>query len=296
MHTKSAPSRSAAPEKGVLYIVATPIGNMEDITLRALRTLGQVALVAAEDTRHTGRLLAFHNIHKPLVSFHEHNETIRSAELIARLNAGESLALVSNAGTPTISDPGYRLVMQAVESRIRVVPVPGACAAIAALSASGLPTDAFVFLGFLPRRKGKRTKALESLALESRTLIFYESPKRLMELLKDLLRIIGNRHSVLTRELTKRYEEFIHGRLTEIVAAIEKREDLKGECTLIVAGSAGGERSTLAALRRDIAATLRERPGRLADVARELGVQHGFSKNRVYAEALKMKKSVHDSG
>ena len=292
MDENTSSATSGVQETGVLYIVATPIGNMEDITLRAVRTLKEVDLVAAEDTRHTRRLLSYHNIRKPLISFHEHNERARSEELVGRLASGESVALVSNAGTPTISDPGYRLVKRAVESRVTVVPVPGVSAAITALSASGLPTDAFVFLGFLPRRKGKRQKELQALAYERKTLIFYESPKRMLDLLNDLVRIMGDRYGVLTRELTKRYEEFAYGRLTEIIDRIKERAELKGECTLVIAGSEADKKSSLNDLRKDIVAAMKDRPDRLSDMARELADHHGFSKNRVYEEALKIKKSI----
>jgi 16S rRNA (cytidine1402-2'-O)-methyltransferase len=296
MHVKLPSATSGdLKEKGILYVVATPIGNMADITLRAIQTLKDVNLVAAEDTRHTGRLLSYHKIKKPLISFHEHNEVKRSEELVARLNSGESIALVSNAGTPTVSDPGYRLVKQAVANKIKVVPIPGVSAAIAAVSASGLPTDAFVFMGFLSRKKGKRQKDLKALIHERKTLIFYESPKRMLDFLNDMLEILGNRYGVLTRELTKRYEEFSYGRLTEIIDTVKARAELKGECTLVIAGNTADESSSPDALREDIAKALRDQPGRLSDMARELADHHGFSKNKVYAEALKLKKSIHES-
>ena len=296
MHVKlSSTTSENLKEKGILYVVATPIGNMADITLRAIQTLRDVNLVAAEDTRHTGRLLSYHKIKKPLISFHEHNEIKRSEELVARLDAGESIALVSNAGTPTVSDPGYRLVKRAIASKINVVPIPGVSAAIAALSASGLPTDAFVFLGFLPRKKGKRQKELKALVHERKTLIFYESPKRMLDLLNDMVGILGNRYGVLTRELTKRYEEFSYGSLTEIIDAVKVRAELKGECTLVIAGNTAEKKSSPEALRKDILKALKDQPGRLSEMARDLADHHGFSKNEVYEEALKLKKSIHES-
>jgi 16S rRNA (cytidine1402-2'-O)-methyltransferase len=296
MHVKP-PSATAGDlkVKGILYVVATPIGNMADITLRAIQTLNDVNLVAAEDTRHTGRLLSYHKIKKPLISYHEHNEVKRSAELVARLNSGESIALVSDAGTPTVSDPGYRLVKQAVENKITVVPIPGVSAAMAAVSASGLPTDAFVFFGFLSRKKGKRQKELKAVIDERKTLIFYESPRRMLDFLNDMVEILGDRNGVLARELTKRYEAFTYGRLTEIIDAIKAGAELKGECTLVVAGNTENEESSPEALRKDIINSLRDQPGRLSDVARKLAGRHGFSKNKVYEEALKLKKSTHES-
>jgi 16S rRNA (cytidine1402-2'-O)-methyltransferase len=293
MKPPSAPSGDLK-EKGILYVVATPIGNMADITLRAIQTLKDVNLVAAEDTRHTGRLLLYYKIKKPLISYHEHNEVKRSEELVARLISGESIALVSNAGTPSVSDPGYRLVKQAVAANIAIVPIPGVSAAITAISASGLPTDAFVFSGFLSRKKGKRQKELKALTHERKTLIFYESPKRMTAFLNELVEILGDRYGVLTRELTKRYESFIHGSLTEIIDAIKAQGELKGECTLVIAGNTAAEEPSPDALRKDILASLRNQPGRLSDMARELADRHGFSKNKVYEEALKLKKRTHE--
>lgn len=291
------PSETCADSrsKGVLYVVATPIGNMGDITLRAIETLRKVDLVAAEDTRHTRRLLTHHGIQKPLVSYHEHNESKRSAELTARLNAGDAVALVSNAGTPTISDPGYRLVKAATSAGITVVPVPGVSAAITALSASGLPTDAFSFFGFPSRKKGKRKKELQALVHTKNTLIFYESPKRIRDLLNDMIEVLGDRYGVLARELTKRYEEFVYGRLTEIMDAIEARGELRGECTIVVAGKSMDETASPDALEQDIIKALTEGGARVSDIARELADIHGLSKKSVYEEALRIKKSIHES-
>ncbi|MCK5418905.1 MAG: 16S rRNA (cytidine(1402)-2'-O)-methyltransferase, partial [Desulfobacterales bacterium] len=197
--------------KGVLYVVATPIGNREDITLRALNILRDVDLIAAEDTRKTGNLLAHYQIKNRLISFYEHNEKKRTPEIIGKLLDGISIALVSNAGTPSISDPGYRLIEAAIANKITVSPIPGVSAATAAMSVSALPTDSFVFIGFLPRKKAKRQQFLNELAVEPRPVIFYESPKRILTLLEEIISCMGDRPAVLAREMTKLHEEFIRG-------------------------------------------------------------------------------------
>ena len=179
-------STKNTPSKGTLYVVATPIGNMDDITLRAINVLDQVDLIAAEDTRHTGKLLKYHNIKSHQISYHEHNEKERTPLLIERIESGSSIALVSNAGTPTVSDPGYMLLQSAVEKGIRVIPIPGASAVVAALSISGLPTDSFIFIGFPAKKKAKRLKQLQELADEKRTLMFYEGPGRILAFMKEL--------------------------------------------------------------------------------------------------------------
>jgi len=196
---------------GILYIVATPIGNLEDITLRALRVLKEVDMIAAEDTRHTQILLSHHDIHTPLTSYHEHNEKTKSQELVTRLARGQNVALVSDAGTPAISDPGFRLVVRAIRAGVRIIPVPGASALTAVLSASGLPTDRFVFEGFLPARKTQRRERLQTLRDETRTLIFFEAPHRLKDTLGDIRELLGNREAVLAREVSKIHEEFLRG-------------------------------------------------------------------------------------
>jgi len=221
--------------KGILYIVSTPIGNLEDITLRALRILKEVDLVAAEDTRHTGLLLRHFGIQKPLTSYFEGNELRKKESILSRLKQGDRIALVSNAGTPGISDPGFRLIQTAVENQIPIVPIPGPSAVIAALSVSGLPTDAFIFKGFLPHKSKKRRDLLKQLGINKETLIFYESPHRLTETLRDILDIFGDREIVLARELTKIYEEILRGRVSEIQQQIHEKK-LKGEITLIISG------------------------------------------------------------
>lgn len=221
--------------RGKLYIVATPIGNLEDISLRALKVLKEVPLIAAEDTRRTKKLLNAYQITTRLTSLYEHNELKKSGALIGAILAGADMAYVSDAGTPGLSDPGYLLVQEALTHDIQVVSIPGACAAIAALSVSGLPMDSFVFHGFLPAKSGKRRHFLESLEDETKTMIFYESPKRLMATLGDMQAVLGNRRVMVARELTKMYEETVRGNLGEIIAAWRAR-DLKGEITLVLAG------------------------------------------------------------
>jgi 16S rRNA (cytidine1402-2'-O)-methyltransferase len=222
---------------GILYVVATPIGNLEDITFRAIRVLKEVNWIACEDTRQTRKLLEHYSIETPQISYHEHNEMERAKELCSRLLAGESGALVSDAGMPLISDPGYRLVHSAVAAGIPVQPVPGPSAALAALSASGLPTDSFHFAGFLPSKPGQRVHALEALRDETATLIFYEAPHRLLEALTDIQAVLGERDVVVAREITKLHEEFAHGTVSEILASFAKREAVKGEITILVAKS-----------------------------------------------------------
>jgi 16S rRNA (cytidine1402-2'-O)-methyltransferase len=229
---------SGTQVSGTLYVVATPIGNLEDISARALRILGEVDLIACEDTRHTRKLLDRYGISKPLVSYHEHNESARAAELMIDLLAGKNIALVSDAGTPLIADPGYRLVEQARERGVMVSPVPGPSALLAALSASGLPTDSFVFLGFLPPKQGQRRKLLEEWKSLPATLVFYEAPHRILETLEDIAAIFGPRHCVLARELTKIHEEFLRGTPSQLREALAERAAVKGEITAMIAKSA----------------------------------------------------------
>ena len=224
-----------APGAGTLYLVGTPIGNMEDITLRALRVLKEVDLIACEDTRHTVRLLDHYGIEKTTVSYHEHNELTRAAELIMHLEKGENVAMVSDAGMPGVSDPGYRLIALAVRHHIKVVPVPGASAFLSALVASGLPTDSFRFSGFLPAKEGARRTALEAIRNSPRTQIFYEAPHRIIEALKDVLQLLGpERHVVVAREVTKLHEEFLRGTAEDVLATLNRRVEVKGEITLLI--------------------------------------------------------------
>ncbi|NTW67245.1 MAG: 16S rRNA (cytidine(1402)-2'-O)-methyltransferase, partial [Nitrospirae bacterium] len=223
---------------GVLYIVATPIGNLEDITLRAIRVLKEADAIAAEDTRHTQKLLSKFDIHTPLTSYHDHNKEEKAPVLVSRLLEGKSIALVSDAGTPGISDPGYFLINLAVDQNIPVVPIPGATAAIAALSVSGLPTDQFVFEGFLPSKHTARLKRLEDLKTEKRTLVFYEAPHRIIAAIEDIRNILGDRKAVVTRELTKVHEETIRGSISEVLARLNSGST-KGEFTIILHGATG---------------------------------------------------------
>ena len=220
---------------GTLFIVATPIGNLEDITLRALRILKTVDLIAAEDTRHTRKLLTHYDISTPLTSYHEHSEATKAPVLVETLLDGKNIALVSDAGTPCISDPGYRLVKGAVEADILVVPVPGPSMLTALMSVGGLPTDRFAFEGFLPAKKSQRQRALRELCHEKRPLIFYESPHRLLSTLADLAQIFGDRRIVVGRELTKRFEEILRGPISAVCSAFHNRS-VKGEVALVVEG------------------------------------------------------------
>ncbi|MDX2040596.1 MAG: 16S rRNA (cytidine(1402)-2'-O)-methyltransferase [Acidobacteriota bacterium] len=220
-----------------LYLVSTPIGNLEDITLRALNVLKSVDLIACEDTRHTRRLLDHFGIRKPTVSYHEHNEQARTEELVQLLVEGKSVAIVSDAGTPGISDPAYRIVLAAIERGIMVVPIPGAAAVIAGLIASGLPTDSFLFAGFLPSKKLARRARLEELKSERATLVLYEAPHRIRETLTDALEVFGDRQASLARELTKLHEQFIRGTLSQLKEHFDATQP-RGEMTLVIAGSA----------------------------------------------------------
>jgi 16S rRNA (cytidine1402-2'-O)-methyltransferase len=235
---------------GQLFVVATPIGNLGDISYRAVEILRGVAAVACEDTRQTRRLLDHYGLTTPLVSYHEHNEAARAAELLGRLQAGDDIALVSDAGTPLISDPGYRIVSLAVAAGVRVVPIPGACAAVAALSASGLATDSFRFGGFLPRKSPERKRLLEQMNQEPHlTLVFYESPHRIVASLADIEAVLGNPQVVLGRELTKIHEEFLRGRASEVRASLENRPQILGEFCVVI-----GRRERVAAFSGDPAA------------------------------------------
>ncbi|HUI83615.1 MAG TPA: 16S rRNA (cytidine(1402)-2'-O)-methyltransferase [Candidatus Binatia bacterium] len=221
--------------RGTLYLVGTPIGNLEDITLRALRVLKEVDLIACEDTRQTAKLLHHYGIQKPTISYHEHNELTRAAELIVHLESGDSIAVVSDAGMPGVSDPGYRLVALAVRHHIRIVPIPGASAFLSALVASGLAMDSFHFGGFLPARAGARRTALEAIRNSRRTQVYYEAPHRIVETLRDIVEALGHdRRVVIAREVTKLHEEFLRGSARDILAGLEQREPIRGEITLLI--------------------------------------------------------------
>jgi 16S rRNA (cytidine1402-2'-O)-methyltransferase len=263
-----------------LYLVATPIGNLEDISFRAVRVLREeAALIACEDTRQTRKLLDRYEISKPLISYHEHNEEARTADLLVALETGQSVALVSDAGTPLISDPGYRLVCAVIERGFAVVPVPGASAVLAALAASGLPTHEFRFIGFVPQKAGARRKALEALASEFATVIAYESPHRILECLADIAEILGNRRIVLARELTKVHEEFLRGSAETVRQELEKRPSIKGEITLVIARSE--EKPDVAEPVAEIERLKREGLERM-EAIKTVARRMGLSKRQVY--------------
>jgi 16S rRNA (cytidine1402-2'-O)-methyltransferase len=272
-----------------LFIIGTPIGNLEDITFRAVRTLKESGIIACEDTRQTQKLLDHYGIHKPLVSYHEHNELARSAELIERLQQGTDVALVTDAGTPLIADPGYRLVRAATEAGISVVPIPGANAAITALSASGLPTDSFRFCGFLPAKAGQRKHALERLRNETATLVFYEAPHRILETLLDIQSTLGAREMVLAREVTKLHEEFLRGTPGDIHATLEKRPSIKGEITLLISKSGGTVEEAEPLV--DAVERLEKSGIPHMDAMKQVAHERGLSKRDVYKELENAKHS-----
>jgi 16S rRNA (cytidine1402-2'-O)-methyltransferase len=278
-----------------LYLVSTPIGNLEDITLRALRVLKEVSLIACEDTRHTRRLLDHFGINKPTVSYHEHNEQARADELVQRLLAGESIAVVSDAGTPGISDPAYRIVTAAIAHGITVVPVPGAVALVAGLTASGLPTDSFLFAGFLPHKKMARRAKLEELKGQRATLILYEAPHRIQGTLADTLEIFGDRRAALARELTKLHEQFVRGNLSDLAAHFGAHEP-RGEMVLVIAGS-GDDNLPVVEW-----GTITEQVEQLMgagglsrnDAIKQAAKSRGLSKREAYQLLLKEKESDED--
>src|SRR5262245_33142269 len=286
---------------GTLYLVATPIGNLEDITLRALRVLGEVDLIACEDTRHTRKLLSHYKISKPLVSYHEHNERARSAELIEKLLGGLNVALVSDAGTPLISDPGYSIVTEAALAGVPIVPIPGASAAIAALAASGLPTNEFLFAGFLPARGAERRRRLNDFAKSPSSLVFYEAPHRIKECIEAAREILGDRPAALARELTKVHEEIIRGRLSEIAALISEREP-KGEYVLIIGpraaseppevGAAAQENTIIEQVRALMAAEGLDQKTALKRVAK----LRGLTKREAYRQLVNQTENLESTG
>jgi len=272
---------------GSLYIVPTPIGNLEDITFRAVRVLKEVDLIAAEDTRHTQVLLNHYDIRTSVTSYHEHNERGKARELVEQLRQGRSIALLSDAGTPMISDPGYRLVVEAIRAAVQVIPLPGPSAVTAALSAAGLPTDRFGFEGFLPAKKSERRSALEALKKDTKTLVFYEAPHRLKETLADMAEIFGDREVAIGREISKVHEEFLRGALREILATVEQ-QTVRGEITLVVQGATSGapvsEEGVISEIRQ-----LAENGMRVKEISELVGAHHGISKREVYRLALRVK-------
>ncbi|MDR7568564.1 MAG: 16S rRNA (cytidine(1402)-2'-O)-methyltransferase [Armatimonadota bacterium] len=275
-----------ARKTGTLYVVATPIGNLEDITLRALRVLREVDLIAAEDTRHTAKLLQHYGIQKSLLSYHEHNERRRTQELLTHLRAGRSVALVSDAGTPGISDPGYKLIRACVEEEIPVVPVPGPSAVLAALATSGLATDRFLFAGFVPRRSSERRRFFEELREERGTLILFESPERILESLRDLQAVMGDRRVAVCRELTKLHEEVFRGHVRDALAHLEAHPP-RGEITLVVEGAplhAPEAGKADEELRRRL-----ERGESVRDAAEAVAQAYGISRREAYRRALRIR-------
>jgi len=278
---------------GTLFVVATPIGNLEDITFRAVTILKQVHLIAAEDTRHSKKLLTHYGIETRLISCHEHNEADKTPLFISHLKNGLNIALISDAGTPTISDPGYHLVRAAAKEKISVIPIPGCCAAMAGLSVSGLPTDAFHFSGFLPKKKEKLRQALELLKSQKATLIFYESPRRIKGLIETMIRIFGDRQACLTREITKLHEEYIRGTLSEILQQLEIKESVKGECSLFVQGC--GSKEVVMddeMLEKIILDSLASSDLGTSDLARQIAEEYLLSKKKVYEIIIKLNEKL----
>ena len=268
---------------GNLYIVSTPIGNLEDITLRALRTLKEVDVIAAEDTRHSRKLLNHYGITKPMISYWSEKEKVRSEEIIEKLRSGLSVSIISDAGTPGISDPGAVLIKRAVEEGIDVIPIPGPSAAITALSVSGLSTEEFTFVGFLPPKAAQRQKRLNELALEPRTLIFYEAPHRIFETLKDMEEIFGQRQAALAKEITKMHEEILRGTISEIVDMLETRT-IAGEYVIIVEGKSKEAVSIEEAL-EEIKSLMKRGKGR-KEAVKIVAEGYGLSKKELYDRSL----------
>jgi len=297
MKSNGQPVRSSeAPHGPCLYVVATPIGNLEDVTLRALRVLKEVDLIACEDTRQTRKLLDHYGIQTRMISYHEHNEMTRAAELIVNLEQGGRLALVSDAGMPSISDPGHRLITLAIRHHVPVIPVPGASAFVAALVASGLPTDSFKFHGFLPAKRGERRDELEKVRDAPRTVIYYDAPHRILETLEDVVSIMGgSRHVVIAREVTKLHEEFLRGRADEVLERLRERGEVKGEITLLIdrAAEAGEHKAPARAgtdIRKRLDQVMDERKldekAALKLVAKEMGV----SRSEAYRELQRARR------
>ncbi len=265
---------------GILYIVATPIGNLEDITLRAIRILKEVDLIAAEDTRHTLKLLNHLEISKPMISCHRHNEEIRCDNLIKELKSGKNIALVSDAGTPGICDPGEEIIKKSIEENIKVIPIPGACAMINALICSGIDTKEFNFLGFLPLNKKSRKEKIEEIRNSNKTIIIYEAPHKLKNTLNDLSEILEDRNVVLARELTKIHEEFIRGKVSEL---IDKAEELKGEMVIIIEGSNKKQENELNNLSLEEHYNFYEKQGfDKKEIIKKIAKDRNVNKNEIY--------------
>jgi len=275
---------------GTLYIIATPIGNLEDMTYRAVRILGEVDLIAAEDTRHSLKLLNHFNISKPLTSYFDHNQQLKGERILSTLLQGKSVALISDAGTPCVSDPGYHLVRDAVAAGIAVIPIPGPCAAVTALSASGLPSDIFTFAGFPPSRQGKRRSFLAGMAGLPGTLMLYEAPHRLEDSLRDMHEVLGERQIVVARELTKIFEEFIRGTVSEVMAIVA-RDKVRGEVVILVAPGEPVEQA-VEPLDEVLRRLLDEEDLSVKDAARKAAEITGVSRSEAYSEAIRLKKTA----
>ena len=292
-HNGNGSERGTAIGGASLFLVATPIGNLEDITLRALRVLKEVDLIACEDTRQTLKLLSHYSIHTRTVSYHEHNEMTKAAELVVDLEGGAKIALVTDAGMPGISDPGFRLIALAIRHHVPVVPIPGASAFLAALVASGLPTDSFRFSGFLPAKSGQRRKLLESVKDSPRTQVFYEAPHRLLETLADVSEVLGEaRHIVVAREVTKLHEEFLRGRAGEILKQLKSRGDVKGEITLLIAKAeegAGAAVSEALSVAQRVRKIMAEEKADEKTALKKVAKERGIGKSEAYREWQKAK-------
>jgi 16S rRNA (cytidine1402-2'-O)-methyltransferase len=287
------PSIGPAPGPS-LYLVATPIGNLEDITLRAVRVLKEVDVIACEDTRQTQKLLNHYGITTRTISYHEHNEITRSAELVKEMQEGASVALVTDAGMPGISDPGFRLISLAIRHHVPVVPIPGASAFLAALVASGLPTDSFRFSGFLPAKRGERRATLESIKTSPRTQVFYEAPHRIVEALSDVVEVLGNaRHVVIAREVTKLHEEFLRGRAGEVLETLKLRNGVKGEITLLIGKAEATEsqaaKESRVSVRKRVQQIMTEDKVDEKAALKKLAKERGVSKSEAYRELQRSK-------
>jgi len=279
-----------------LYLVATPIGNLEDITLRAIRVLKEVDVIACEDTRQTQKLLNHYGVSTRTISYHEHNEMTRAAELVKEMQEGASVALVTDAGMPGISDPGFRLISLAIRHHLQVVPIPGASAFLAALVASGMPTDSFRFSGFLPAKRGERRAALEAIKTSPRTQVFYEAPHRIVEALADVCEVLGNdRHVVIAREVTKLHEEFLRGRAGEVLETLKARDGVKGEITLLIGKAEESE--SRGAADAPVRPSMRQRIGQIMAeekidekaALKKVAKERGISKSEAYREFQRQK-------
>jgi 16S rRNA (cytidine1402-2'-O)-methyltransferase len=292
MHAEAFTDAPPAEPTGCLYLVGTPIGNLEDITFRAVRILKEADQIACEDTRHSLKLLNHYDIAKPLVSYHEHNEMTRAPELVLAMEQGAKVALVSDAGMPLVSDPGHRLVTLCLRHKIPVIPVPGPSALLAALSASGLPNEEFLFVGFLPARSGERKRAIERLRIEDRTIIFYESPHRIEETIAEAREILGDRPACLAREVTKLHEEFRRGTLSEISSSLQERP-ARGEITLLIAASDAADSRSVGACSTSLVERVEElmQQAKLdrKDALKLAAKERGITRRAAYDQLIEMK-------